>query len=119
MATSKLDPEAGKNWLSIIKAEAKSEGFVNPSKDMSKGITLDGRSGNSLAKEYDFFEGWYIRAKVKASEYYIISRSTGNQSIEYCTYKFYSTLEEVYEARVKTISREYSRRENELRASRL
>jgi len=110
----------GKNWFKEIKNTAKSEGFPHPARVIGDPkLTLPEKSSASLAKEYDFFEGWYVRAKVKATEYYIISKTVGNKSKEYCYYKFYDTLAQSYESRVKKVSREYSRREHEYKANKI
>lgn len=105
--------DEGKNWLKGIKKEVMTEGFPNPSKNMSKGLTLSERPSSDLTEEFDYFVGWRIRGSVRTVEYYIISKTTGNKSRDYCAYKFYDMLTDCYDQRAKKISREFSRRQHE------
>jgi len=107
------------DWLKNIKTYLKSEGFPRPNRPDPSKLSLPDQDSKSLGKEYDYWEGWYTYARVKTTEYYILSRTTGTKSENYAYYKFLETLADIYESRVKRISREYSRREQEYRDNRV
>ena len=107
------------DWLKNIKQKLKAEGFPKPSRPDPKKIPLPDQDSKVLGKEYDFWEGWFTYARMKTTEYYILSRTTGTKSEDYAHYKFFEMLADVYESRVKRISREYSRREQEYRDNKI
>ena len=93
MASKSSTPtNEGRNWLANIKKEVVAEGYPNPAKNMSKGLTLSERESADLTEEFEFFVGWRIRGIVKSDEYYIIAKTEGNNSRDYCDYKFYDML---------------------------
>lgn len=115
-----MSDDEGKNWFSEIKESAVKEGFPHPAKVMGgTSDSLPDKESAELSKQYDYFEAWYTRARMKAVEFYIISKTTGTKSKDYCYYKFFDTLAGSYESRVKKISREYSRREHEYKSNKI